>query len=361
MLITLSNGANVKILDLDSMQVIPGTFRLAKHSLRYHIVNPDTRLAEEQFHTTDTDLQDKILTTTRSIFGREFRDNIWISEVLSRKELWDASDYRRMVQKDLERYFGDDAVVTATSVKKVYYVSDGNMSTTPDAIGMRKKHPLIYKGYAVATIFDIDGRNPLSPKENIVYWLTRPMWEGFHNKYRRVPKDYPYPTGFAFTKWCQRDGNTSYGNGIWLASMTQGQTVGSWAATTLRQFWIQKQGRDIFPDFGEVYNNIDINHRAESGLQDAIKLITLSSIAPYGKVGACCASCGKTLQKPFSVCKSCGFSNNIYDLYGWSNVYCVYCGRSEFLCKCGSSYGHKFMGNNALKEQEVYYKKGWGK
>jgi len=341
MLVTLNDGAMPLVYDTAAKEII-GTRSLAGgHWLRLHVYEPTTRTAYQKFVTYDRALQDEIMNVIIQEFGAINSGNTWIRNVIKRREFWDTSNESAMVRRDLERYFGDAVTIRGTSQRYIWYMSDGRIETTPDAIGMAFRHPLVYKGYAMATIFDIAGLNPLSPGSNVVHWLTKPMWVGFHSRLRKIPKDFPWPTGFIATYWCQREGYGTYGKGgIRIASMTQGQSVGRWASTSLRQFWIERQGHDIFEKFGKSY-------KVDKGKGSPVKtgagsffnfmMLAAGGGTPYGLIGLYCARCGTPLKAIYSECHKCHMTNSTYDLT--SETMCTRCGKSqENICECGKKH-----------------------
>jgi hypothetical protein len=370
MLITLKDGMqNVSYDTLSgSVQACP----LAEHAMRYHIV--EKRLsgwtAREHIGTTDNVLIDKIMGTMYSRFGRLDADNQWIRPRLSRKEFWPADDYRRIVQEDLSRIFGNNVVVTGTSLRYIYYTSDDRrLSKSPDNIGVKFGYPLIYQGYAVASIFKINSRDVLAPGNNVVYWLTGPMWKGFHSKKRRVPKAFPGTTGFVASNWCQRTGYATYGqDGIDIAAMTQGKSVAVWALNDLRDYWIQRQGSDIFKNIGDTFPAEVYNKEKKSGSNN--KLFTINMLkakekAPFGIVGLVCPKCGYMLTHgPYTHCPACGFKDQYGNLVSntkHKNSYCVHCGRFSEYCNVAVEkmgyHDHKAQ-HNVL--YDIWYKNAEG-
>jgi len=370
-LVTLRDGKESELFDTDTMSIASGGMvYLRKHCLRMHVYDKVTQLATEQFVTRDRKVQDAIMAAMRKGVGHIDQRNGWIKPRVSRHEFVDASAERRMVQKDLEQYFGNDVEIRGTHLRKIYYISDGNMKSTPDNIGMRFGSPLIFDGVAVATIFDIGGLDPLSPDWNVVYWLTKPMWDGFHTRRRGVPKEFPWPTGFVASKWCQRDGYDSYGDGhIHLASMTQGQTVGSWALTSLRLFWMERQsGKDIFAKYGETFK--PGSDPGDQAFQYLVK--AMSSSLGLGLIGMYCSHCGSMLPKPYSTCK-CGWDCSTYEAR--RHTYCKNCGQSlayvcdscgdkacasstPGFCKCGATVAIKPTHDEHNKQYNMFYSKG---
>jgi hypothetical protein len=237
----------------------------------------------------------------------------------------------RMVLRDLRQYWGDEVEITGTSVRDILYWSDGNMSTTPDAIGMYKKSPLIYKGRAVGTIFNIHGQDVLRSSANVVYWLPKPWWEKFHDGYRGMHKEYPWPTGFVCTNLCQRWGKEGYGRGIYLASMTQGQTVGSWSM-------VQLPGTLSYSILQHAKAQ-KVSYKIPKKLDPGIALSRMQLViasqregVPQGRWGTVCVSCSMPLTEPFGICVDCGFSHS-YDSH---DQYCTHCGKYYASCNCGS-------------------------
>ena len=333
-LVTLRDGTRVSVYNTDTYKT--SMIDLKSHSMRFHVVEKSGPfyVANEPFHTTDRDLQDRLLTESIGRHGLVDSRNTWVKSKVTRKELWaDTSDYRRMLLKDLRRYFGSLATVGPTQVRYIYYMSDGNIEQTPDAIGKKFGKPLVYEGYAIASIFDVAGKNVLSPDENIVFWLTRKQWMGFHDKFRGVHKDFPYPTGFVCSKWCQRIGHEGYGNHIWIASMSQGQTVGSWAAISLRQYWSEHQGYDIFSTIlGRTHSKVGryLNVGAD---REFAQLQIGAQNHEYGYIGSVCPYCGKPLIGSYGTCHRC-YSNAAGARHWARGTYCKNCGRHEARCNC---------------------------
>jgi len=337
MLVTLQDGKDTRLFDTETKSMLPGKVHMPRHHLRLHVYDPVSKTATEKFVTYDKVLQNKIMAAIRSTTGYVDHSNSWIKPVIKRKEFFDVTREREIVLRDLRGYFGDAVSIRGTSKRYIYYISDGNMSSTPDAIGKMFRYPLVYKGYAMATIFDIDSLDPLSPGQNIVYWLTKPMWHRFHDRMRGIHKDFPWPTGFVATYWCQREGYGTYGKGgIRIASMTQGQTVGRWASTSLRQFWIERQGRDLLANFGKSYR-LDPKKKDPADVHFAWLVAIESAVLPFGKVGLYCVKCGTPLKGPYDHCPKCGKSNN--PSYGDNGTFCVKCGKAKTkICDCGDKY-----------------------
>ena len=341
MLITLEDGRDVVAYDTETGKTIMAN--MGRHSLRFHIVEgnvPSYRSsscnADEKFVTADRQMQDKLIGLAAARHGIVDTRNTWVKSKITRKELFtDVTRYKEILLADLRQYFGDLATVGPTSLRYVYYLSDGSMESTPDAIGTKFNHPLVYEGYAIASIFDVNNMGVLNPDFNHVVWLTRPMWTGFHDRKREVHKDFPWPTGFVCTKWCQRIGHAGYGGApIWIASMTQGQTVGTWAATSLRRYWIENQGPDPFAKiFGKVFSGRDaLEKQADFKL-----MVAANQNINFGKIGAVCRNCGKffaTGHPYYHHCSACDANLESYRYWPEGN-YCRTCGRLAYRCDCG--------------------------
>jgi len=339
MLVTLADGKTTLLYDTETNSVLPDVVYMGKHHLRLHIYDPRRNTASEKFVTYDKALQDKIIKAIIANYGYIDHGNTWIRFPIKRQEFWDVSDEKRMVTKDLQRYFGNNVSIRGIVKRYIWYISDGYMSTTADAIGKMFNKPLVFKGLAMATVFDIAGKDPLSPGKNVVHWLTKSMWHGFHDRFRKVPKDFPWPTGFVATYWCQREGYGSYGRGgIRIASMTQSQTVGSWANTSLRQYWVERQGKDIFQEFGMSFNPkvlaAEQNKKKAQPTLFKYRVRAAAGLTPYGLVGLYCTGCNSPLSQVYGRCKICGYYNEPY--YIKNRVFCTRCGqRQEKLCQCG--------------------------
>jgi len=342
MLVTLNDGPTTRLYDTEKNKVLDNvTVFGGRHGLRLHVYDPNTGDASQKFVTYDKDLQLRIMREMRSRTGHVNHDNTWVKPVIKPQEFWDESAERRMVLRDLQRYFGNAVTIRGNSIRYIYYLSDGRMENTADAIGAMFRKPLVYKGLVVATVFDIKGLDPLYPGYNVVHWLTKPMWDGFHTRYRKIPKEFPYPTGFVCSYWCQREGYGSYNNkDIRIASMTQGQTVGTWATTSLRLFWLKRQGKDVFGDFGQIFKP----EKKSSNPLASVPILTamanaISGVTPYGMIGLYCAKCGMMLNEPYGKCPvaKCSSTNSTYDIAG-KNM-CVKCGKSvQNVCECGDPY-----------------------
>lgn len=331
--ITLADGKASYLYDLEKDRITDNYVYLAKHSLRMQVYDPDTRSTTGHFATNDKQLQDRILAAIRNKYGHISNDNAWIRPITSRHEFRDVSEERRMVLDDLKSYYGNSVTIRAILRRKIYYLSDGKLRSTPDAIGIKFGQPLVFKGVAIATIFDIDNLDPLSPDKNVVYWLTKPMWDGFHTGYRKAPRDFPWPTGFLATKWCQREGYNTYGDGeIHIASMSQGQTVGSWAATSLRQYWNARQGNDIFAKYGQTYSPKQLGEKNNMG---SVIYLMRAEDSPLHYICMYCTKCNALLTVPYGLCKKCGWNCSTYDLNG--KMLCKNCGLQETkVCNCGN-------------------------
>jgi len=339
MLVTLEDGIATALFNTETMSVNPYRVNVfnGKHGLRLHVYDPETGDASKKFVTHDKALQDSIMRAIRNRSGQICHQNTWIKPKISRQEFWDDSNTRRMVKRDLEQYY-TGVQIRGNSIRYIYYVSDGQMSSTPDAIGVMFNKPLVYEGLAIATVFDIQGKDPLRPGKNIVHWLTKPMWEGFHSRRRKIPKDFPGPTGFVASHWCQREGYSTYNNKeIRIASMTQGQSVGRWAATSMRQFWLERQGVNIFPDMGQTFK---LAPPKQSSTPSAILTAmshAVSGKTSYGMIGIYCSNCGEMLPEPYGKCPGCGYSNSTYDCA--NKMFCVECGKTEdSICDCGDPF-----------------------
>jgi len=333
MLVTLNDGAMVSVYNTETKNTLSKT--LSEHAMRFHVVDRQTNTARQHIATTDKKLINEIMGVVARRYGRLDASNSWVKIRLSTKEFWPADNYRRILQEDLERFFGKNAIVTGTSIRYIYYTSDDRMPEhSPDNIGTKFGYPLIYEGYAVASIFKISGYDVLSPGSNVVYWLNEPMWNGFHSNKRRVPKEFPGTTGFVATKWCQRTGYATYNqDGIDIAAMTQGKSVAIWALNDLRDYWRARQGRDIFDNIGETFNVEAKNGKNKpSAKEEFLKLLEIKTNAPFGLVGATCPKCGELLNSPYGKCLKCkakihyGYDGEIADSY------CTHCGKQHGLC-----------------------------
>lgn len=329
--ITVLDGRSNRLLDTDTFRV--SDVQLAFHAMRYHIYDPIQNEATVQFHTPDESLRKKIVRYATGRYGPVRELCTWIHAKNRQLELLDASNFRRMLQKDLARWWGDEAVVTGTAVRDVYYVSDGRANSTPSMIGFYNKRPLLYKGKAVASVFRIGNVDVLNPDRCVVYWLPKPWWEGFHARYRKVPLEFPWPTGFAFSNWCQRKGHARYGDGnIWIADMTQGQTVGSWTTTSLA-----KMHRGSGNEFGNgKVLSIDTRQIAadQSNKRRAMMILGRTATAQYGMVGARCRACGALLSSPYGHCVKCKANCSCDTFADVSGVWCKNCGMSFRKCDC---------------------------
>lgn len=336
---------------------------LAEHAMRYHIVEKKSTgklVAREHIGTTDSALIDKIMRVMYMNYGRIGGGNQWIRPRLSRKEFWPADDYRRIVKDDLSSIFGDNVVITGTSLRYIYYTSDDRrLSNSPDNIGVKFGYPLIYQGYAVASIFKINDKDVLAPGNNIVYWLTKSMWNGFHSKKRRVPKAFPGTTGFVASNWCQRTGYATYGqDGIDIAAMTQGKSVSIWALNDLRDYWTQRQGVDIFNNIGEtfpaeVYNKGKYDKQGKK--LHTLKLLKAKEEAPFGLVGMTCPTCGAVLDSgPYSYCPKCGYKDTYHAASKKNDInsYCVHCGK--FAYKCNVAVENMGYSDHRMQHRELY-------
>lgn len=347
MLVTLTDGHTPYLFDTETSSIDKVRSPLKVHTLRMHVYDPVSNETPYKFTTRNIDMQNEIIRAVAKVQGGLMNSrNPWVKNVLKRKEIsHDTSREREIVTEDLASIFGSQNVyVSATSLRYIYYISDGTMESTPDKIGKKFGHPLIYEGYVIATVFDIKGMGVLEPDHNVVHWLTMPMWNGFHTKKRKAPREFPWPTGFVCTYWCQREGYHSYksGMGIRLASMTQGQTVGTWALMSLRQYWMSRQGsRDIFSWLGKTYTDTG-SDSGNSGYKKLAKYALASSNAPLGIYGVVCIYCGSTLTSPYGKCGSC-YGQHTPAMQGASSV-CTQCGlpikmppwynKSYKLCSC---------------------------
>lgn len=362
MKITLQDGNAVALFDIEKM-AHAGSVVLNKHCMRFHIYEPGLGVATKHFSTSNRKLQNAILEAARAVPQLE---NSWVRSRLSRKELWPSQQYERMALRDLENYWGDNVTLRGTALRYIWYVSDGSMENTPDAIGMAYGRPLIYKGYAVATIFDIAQMDPLQHDRNIVFWLSKPMWESFHHNRRGAAREFPWPTGFVCSYWCQRDGYANYRKGIHLASMTQGQTVGSWSASSLPLYWRSVVGRDIFhwaivdekgsvdkgkSGHADIMQKKKINHYSRASVQ-----------CPYGIAAIRCPFCGEYLWSTGNACKSCGKYIVPDKLYSGKEKeftigFCKTCGNNVELCHCGDDADIVFLDREMYNAQSICIRK----
>lgn len=341
MLVTLADGKLNSVYDTETKSV--RSITLSQHAMRFHVVEKigGRVYAIEHIGTTDDSLIDEIMSVMYQRYGRIDTSNEWIKIKLSRREFWPADDYRRMAQDDLSRIFGKRVKVTGTSVRYIYYISDDrDPAHSPDNIGSKFGYPLIYQGYAAATIFVINGRDALSPGNNVVYWLNRSMWNGFHKKKRRVPKEFPGTTGFVGTKWCQRTGYATYGKagtGIDIAAMTQSKSIATWALNDLRQYWADRQGDDILSGIGESFQVEAKVNKDKGGLDTKTimgYMLQAQEKTQFGLVGVMCPSCGKFLSYgPYHACVHCGAKIHFSSAEYKEKSYCAHCGLGDNKCK----------------------------
>lgn len=354
MIITLSDGQGGWGYDVGKRKTVSG-LHLKKHCLRYHVYDERLGLAVKKFSTADRSLQDDILAEVAKIYGVVDNSNTWIRPRIKRRELWPLGNEPRMVLRDLRAYWGDDVSLRGTSKRYIYYLSDGAIENTPDAIGLKFGAPLIYEGYAMATIFNIKGLDPLSSDGNIVYWLTEPMWKSFHVAKRHSPKEFPWPTGFLATKWCQRDGFSRYRNGISLASMSQGQTVGTWSVTSLPRYWREHQRQDIFAWKTKTYDTKPTPHRAHlvAMTKQIDHYAKVQSGCEFALAGITCPDCGTYLKNKWRECSACHKQFSFIQTIACGLTYCTACGKRDSLCSCGENAALVTMTHAQVERQLV--------
>jgi len=313
---------------------------LGQHAMRFHIYDGDTNTATVHYVNTNEEFFRNVRHKLSGISGMVFRASTWITVMPKRAEFYPALEWQRLAWQELTEIGGWKSVeITGCAIRNIKYVSDGNMSRTPDAIGRYGGKPLVYKGYTVAVIFKLNGQDVLKDSNNVVYLLPRKWWNKFHGRYRKIPKDFPSPgrLGFVCTNWCQRHGHSGYSEGIYIASMTQNHSLGTWASSQLRNYWKSRGG--IAGDVAEVMkvNKAIIVSEEKSKSVTALALaVALHSMEKQevniGKIGSICIKCGAMLSAAFAKCHICSFNNDYGTIY---QVSMKYSDRNGACTKCG--------------------------
>jgi len=341
--ITLRDGRHNELLDLK-------TFRrrdaeLWEHAMRYHVVDPRYRTAREKL-VCDKELAEKILQQVRITWGVVRHTCTWIHVANSLLEIMaDTTKYRRIVEKDLQESWGNTRVeVTGIAVRKIWYnTDDGDPENTPNRIGIYSNgYPLVYRGHSIGVIFKIDGKDVLQEEANVVYWLPRKWWNQFHSRYRKVPRPFPGRTGFVCSNWCQRSGHAGYKSGnIYIADMTQAQTVGGWSRGQLQM----RHGSQV--GGVRIVGASDLNLGGDSKNKMRTRISALGS--PFGMIGTVCPICHKSFSVPLS--PHCGKSS--YKGEAFRGLMCKDCGWYAKDCKCEDPH-HVEVTYNDFVTQKTY-------
>jgi len=337
--ITLVDGRVNRLYDLESGKIVPIT--LNQHAMRLHVWDNTTNTATEHFETMDRAIQDKVLRALRSISaGEVYSPSTWVHVRNKRTEMWPAGRFAALAERELSEFWGDKVRITGTSLRYIYYVSDGTMRTTPDKIGAYRGAPLIYKGYAVGTIVTIGGYDPLANSANVIYWITRGQWESFFGNYRNKQRKPAGETNFVCSNWCERDPSHTKSEGIYLISMEGDKTLTAWTRTSLVANYKAITGVSLLPKTVEyapkaAASSVLAKKKFEAIVKDSLKKsgVTPVSEAPCGEIGTRCISCGSKMNHNFGTCDTCGKCNCIQCLS--MKYLCAPCGVPSSICGCG--------------------------
>lgn len=315
--------------------------KLKQMAMRFHVVENGRATVHAIDPPGETALFDASRSALAGVSKLVYRSSSWTAVFSKSYEFNSAMKWARMAFLDLTENGGWKSVeITGCAERNIRYISDGPMSKTPDAIGSYGGSPLIYSGKAIAVIFRLNDYDVLP--NNVVYTLSQKMWEGFHDKKRKVHKDFPGPgrLGFVCSHWCQRFSHENYGSGIWLASMTQNHSLAGWAAGQMRNWW-KERGEKIPGDDAMIMTDRKYKPMSEADK----KLMAATAIASQmvgdgmGMIGTVCRKCNGRLTRPFGKCHLCGW-NNPFSEYVAPPSYCTECGRRDSNCECNGGGNH---------------------